>query len=263
MNGGFANSIIDGCGCLTLVALADILWTDGILGKTSGRAVNGTSNTGAHAHLPAIQVTNLTHTFPRHRVPVLHNLSFAVYPGQWLVVVGPNEAGKSTLVRILATLIRPSQGHVAVCGYDVVRAPRAVRRRVGVLLDSERAFYYRLTAYQNLAFFAALYGLSARTIPQRVQEVLEMVGLAHARDRRFTTFSAGMRRRLALARALLRDVPVYLLDEPTAHLSPEDARAVLALIAGLRARGRAILTTAHTVAHLDHTPDLILHLERR
>ncbi len=177
------------------------------------------------------------------------------------MVVGPNEAGKSTLIRILATLIVPTRGTATVCGYDVVRQPRQVRRCVGVMLDTERAFYYRLTAFQNLEFFGGLYGLNGGTLRRRVAEVLDQVGLSHARDLRFMKFSAGMRKRLALARALLLDPPVLLLDEPTSHLDPEHTALVMDILAGLRARGRTILTTAHASDGVERLADRILHLE--
>ena len=211
---------------------------------------------------PAVQVVNLTHRFPNRTAPVLRDVTFTLYPGEWLAVVGPNEAGKSTLVRILATLIKPTQGHITICRYDVIRQPRQVRRCVGVLLDSERSFYYRLTAYQNLAFFAALYGLRGKTLAFRVERSLDMVGLTHARDVLFMQLSTGMRKRLALARALLRDNPVYLLDEPTAHLDPEHEHAVLDLIAQLREQRRAVLTTAPSIGQVGNLADQIVRLER-
>ncbi len=214
------------------------------------------------AHSPAIRVTDLTHIFPRRSAPVLQNVSFSVHFGEWLTLVGPNEVGKSTLIRILATLITPTAGRVEVCGHDVLSHSRAVRRCVGALLDSERSFYYRMTAYQNLAFFAALYGWRGRHLAQRVDVVLDAVDLAHVRDVHFMKFSAGMRRRLALARAILSEAPVMLLDEPTAHLDPEHARTVLNLIAHLRDRGHAVLTTAHSAVALGPLPDTVLHLRR-
>lgn len=191
----------------------------------------------------------------------LRDVSFTVRPGEWVLVVGPNEAGKSTLIRILSTLVLPNRGKATVCGYDVVRQPRQVRRCIGVMLDTDRAFYYRLTAFQNLEFFGGLYGLRGRTLRRRVAEVLDQVGLSHACHVRFMKFSAGMRKRLAFARALLVDPPVFLLDEPTAHLDPEHSSVVLDILADLRARGRTILTTAHTADEVDLRADRVLHLE--
>ncbi len=214
---------------------------------------------GIHA-TPAIHVTNLTRVFPGQPRAALQGISFSLRPGEWAIVAGPNEAGKSTLIRILATLIEPSYGRASVCGYDVARQVAEVRRCVGVVLDADRTFHFRLTGYQNLEFFGGLYGLWGRTLQHRVEEVLDQVGLTHARNVPFMKFSTGMRKRLAVARALLHDPPVYLLDEPLAHLDAGQTDRVLGLVRMMRERGKTILMTSHQVSMAGRWADRILWL---
>jgi ABC-2 type transport system ATP-binding protein len=147
-----------------------------------------------------------------------------VRAGEAVVLVGPNGAGKSTLLRILATTVLPDRGTAHVLGHDVVRQAPAVRRSVGLMLGDERSWYWRLSGRRNLEFFAVLHGLSRRAASERATELLDDVGLSDAADRRFDGYSSGMKARLSLARALISDPPVLLLDEPTRNLDPVASR---------------------------------------
>ena len=208
----------------------------------------------------AIWTDHLSYRFARQRRWAVQDICLTVGWGEWVVLVGPNEAGKSTLIRLLATLLTPTRGRALVGGYDVVRHGARVRRLVGVVLDRDHAFYYRLTAAQNLEFFGGLYGLYGRRLRARVDDVLALVGLTHARNVRFAAFSAGMRKRLALARAFLADPPIYLLDEPFAHLDAGHPRALADVLARLRDEGRTLLTTAPAADGLLARADRVIHL---
>ena len=203
---------------------------------------------------PAIEARQLSRTFGV--VWALRPLDFRIEAGTRVAVLGPNGAGKSTLLRVLSTLLRPSGGAARLCGHDVVREAASVRRLVGVvghapLVDPD------LTAEENLAFYARMYRLEAAKA--RIEDLLLRVGLWHRRMDAVRTFSRGMQQRLALARALLHDPPVLLLDEPESGLDPSGRRLLEGLIAD--ERGRTVVVTSHQVAWVLGLVDRVLMLD--
>ena len=164
-------------------------------------------------------------SFFRRRAPaehVLRNVTFDVRTGEIVVVLGENGAGKTTLLKIVGGLARPDAGDVRILGYDARTPPAVLRERVAYA-GGERGFYYRLTVRENLAFFGALGGLHARTRAERIASVARMVDIERELDKRFADLSSGLRQRLAIARALLGDPDILLLDEPTRALDPPHA----------------------------------------
>ena len=153
-------------------------------------------------------------------VQALDGVSLDVEPGDVVALLGPNGAGKSTLIRTLGTTVLPDAGTATVAGYDVVRDAVGARRSAGLVIGDERSHYWRLSGRRNLAFFGALAGMSRREAAARTARLMDEVGLADAADRPVLGYSSGMRARLSLARALLADPPVLLLDEPTRSLDP-------------------------------------------
>lgn len=186
---------------------------------------------------------------PRHWTSALDQVSLQVGPGQVFGILGPNGAGKTTLLKILSTLVLPTAGRAWVSGLDVAEAPLLARRSVGYCLDTERSFYYRLTGIQNLEFFAALNDVPRHEVASRVADLLRLVGLAPAGAARFMTYSSGMRQRLGLARALLADPDILLLDEPTKSLDPHAARDFRRFVRDeLAGRlGKTVLLVTHTL----------------
>ena len=160
----------------------------------------------------------------RRHVSVLDGVTLQVRRGEFFGLLGPNGAGKTTLFKILSTLVLPDAGTVDVAGENIVLAPHRVRQLLTPVIADERSLYWRLTATENLALFAALYGLRGPEAAGRSAELLEVVGLSHAADRMVNTYSSGMRQRLLIARALLSRPSVLLLDEPTRSLDPIGAR---------------------------------------
>jgi ABC-2 type transport system ATP-binding protein len=157
-------------------------------------------------------------------VHAVQDVSCDVQAGEFFGLLGPNGAGKTTLFKMLATLTSPDEGSATVFGADVMREPREVRRMVAPVAADERGLHWRLSALENLRLFATLYALRGPTLADRVDEVLGVVGLRGAERRIVGTFSAGMRQRLLIARALLIKPRVLLLDEPTRSLDPVSAR---------------------------------------
>jgi ABC-2 type transport system ATP-binding protein len=179
-------------------------------------------------------------------VAALESIDLEVGPGEIVALVGPNGAGKSTLLRILATAILPDSGEVVVAGHDVTRDPVMVRRSIGFLLPDERSWYWRLTGRHNLEFFAALYGFGREAATRRADELLGEFGLRDAADRSFGGYSSGMRLRLSLARALLANPPVLLLDEPTRSIDPIGAEQFRELFRDAAGRRNvAVLFASH------------------
>jgi ABC-2 type transport system ATP-binding protein len=182
------------------------------------------------------------------RVQALDGVSFEVRPGEVVALLGPNGAGKSTVIRILGTTLSPDSGSATVGGHDVTREPVAARRSLGLMIGDERSHYWRLSGRRNLVFFAALAGMSRREAALRTQQVLEEVRLADAADRRVLEYSSGMRARLSLARALLTEPPLLLLDEPTRTLDPLSAARFRENAARLaRDEGAGILFATHNL----------------
>ena len=169
-------------------------------------------------------------------------VDLAVERGTIFGLLGPNGAGKTTTIKMLSTLLIPSGGRARVAGYDVVRQEREVRRRLGVLLGGDRGLYAKISARDNLRYFAHLYGLWEQPAA-RVDELLALVGLSDRADERVETYSRGMKQRLHLARALLHDPPVIFLDEPTIGLDPAAAVNLRAIVESLVPAHTVLLTT--------------------
>jgi ABC-2 type transport system ATP-binding protein len=150
----------------------------------------------------------------------LVDVSFAVRAGECFGVLGPNGAGKTTLIKMLSTLIVPDSGSLTIDGFDAVRDPKELRRRIGLCPSDERSFYGRLSGRENLRFFAALMGVSPRQTERRIDELSELLGIADRLQSRVQGYSTGMRQRLSLIRALICDPPLLILDEPTKALDP-------------------------------------------
>ena len=193
-------------------------------------------------------------------VQALAGVDLAVATGEVVALLGPNGAGKSTLLRILATTVLPDDGEASVAGHRVDVDAAAARRSAGVAFGDERAWYGRLTGRQNLEFFGALHGLARSVARARAVELLDTVGLGDAAERRANTYSAGMRARLSLARTLLADPPVLLLDEATRALDPLAAVDVRARVTALAAAGKAVLFATHDLHEAAAVADRVVLL---
>jgi ABC-2 type transport system ATP-binding protein len=206
-----------------------------------------------------IQTENLSKLFDDFLA--VDGVSLEVEAGTVLALLGPNGAGKTTTIRMLTSVLKPSRGRASVGGYDVLSNPSEVRASVGVLTE-QHGLYGRMPADDYLDFFGQVYGMTPNARKARINHLLEKFGLIDDRDRKIAEYSKGMRQKLALARALLHDPPVLLLDEPTSAMDPESARLVRDSIAALRSEKRAIIICTHNLAEAEELADQIAIIRR-
>jgi len=198
-------------------------------------------------------ITYVRRGFFRKRKRVIHALrgvSFRVRWGEVFGLLGPNGAGKTTTVKIITTLLLPDGGNALVNGFDVVKDPIKVRESIGVVLNVERGFFWKLTGRENLKYFGMLRGLKGKDLEEAIDKVVKLVGLDELKsiDKLYEEYSLGMKARLALARALLHDPPILILDEPTLGLDPPAAREIRELLVRLaKKEGKAVMITTHNM----------------
>src|SRR5512141_741250 len=191
----------------------------------------------------------------------VNGVTLNVQPGKILALLGQNGAGKTTTVRMLTALLRPTRGWARVAGYDVTKNPKEIRANVGVLTE-QHGLYMRMTGEEYLEFFGKVYGLEPQARKERSDYLLQYFGIREAARRRCGEYSKGMKQKLALARALLHDPPVLLLDEPTSAMDPESSRLVRDEIARLRSSQRTIVICTHNLAEAEALADHIAIIYR-
>ena len=191
----------------------------------------------------------------------LHRLNLQVAPGEILGFLGPNGAGKSTTVKILTGMIKPDSGRASVAGFDVVRDPLDVKKRIGYVPESA-ALYESLTAREYLELVASLYHLPAPGAAHRIEEMLQRFELAHAIDQRLSEFSKGMKQKVLIASALMHRPEVLFLDEPLTGLDANAALVVKELIRGLAAQGRTIFFCSHVLEVVERVCTRIVIIDR-
>ena len=211
----------------------------------------------------AIQTINLTKIFKskiqtsenkffkRKTVSVnaIDNLNLEIKKGELFGLLGPNGAGKTTLVKMLCTLLPPDSGTALINGYDIVKEQMKVKRSLGTLFSvGERGFFWRLNGYRNLEFFASIYNVPRRKRHERILEVLKLVGLESSSFQLYQKYSGGMKRKLALARTLLPDPPIIMLDEPTTGLDAISSRNIRDFVKStVQETGKTVLYTTHYI----------------
>jgi heme ABC exporter ATP-binding subunit CcmA len=194
--------------------------------------------------LSIIEIKDLSKKFGRH--VALDGISLSVSPGESFAILGPNGAGKTTLVRVLSTLLKPTSGTVKIAGYDVAEEPEKIKRQIGVV--SHNPFLYDdLTAFENLAFYADLYGVGQ----ENIDALIKKVDLYERKDNLVEEFSRGMKQRLSIARALLHEPQILILDEPGSGLDIQSKRMFYGTIKGLNEKGATVLLTTHYLEEVE------------
>ncbi|MBI4392455.1 MAG: ABC transporter ATP-binding protein [Euryarchaeota archaeon] len=226
----------------------------------------------------AIETTGLTKTFerkpergikgwfdrrPKATITAVDHVDLQIREGELFGLLGPNGAGKTTLVKLLSTLLLPGSGSARICGLDIERDADAIRRKVGVVLGGERALYWRLTGRENLWYFSQLYNMQDAPARNRIKELLDVVGIADRADERVENYSKGMKQRLHIARGLLTDPEVLLLDEPTIGLDPQAARTLRSLVSEVaRGLGHTVVMSTHYMYEADALCDRVAIMNR-
>jgi ABC-2 type transport system ATP-binding protein len=184
-------------------------------------------------------------------VVAVEDISFGVSPGELFGLLGPNGAGKTTTVKMLTTLLIPSGGRASVLGHDVVEGADQLRGQIGFIFGGERGLYWRLSAIDNLRYFASLYHMDPDVTRTRIPYLLDLVGLEDRGEEKVEGYSRGMKQRLHIARTLLHDPPVLFLDEPTIGLDPVGARELRTVVRNLQSEKKTILLTTHYMFEAD------------
>lgn len=190
----------------------------------------------------------------RGLIRAVDDVSFTCAPGRIFGLLGPNGAGKTTSLRILSTVLRPTSGSVTVAGFDARREPERVRASIG-FLSGATGLYERSTAREVIAFFGELFGLRGADVRRRVGELAELLRMEEFLDQACGKLSAGQRQKVSIARTMVHDPPVVILDEPTANLDVLVAREVVLFVAAERDRGKTVLLSTHIMSEVDRLCD--------
>jgi ABC-2 type transport system ATP-binding protein len=207
----------------------------------------------------AIQVRDLHKNFGD--IYAVQGVSFEAKVGEILSLLGPNGAGKSTTISMLACLLHPTQGDALIMGHSILREPMSVKEAIGVV-PQEIALYEDLSARENLNFWGKMYGLRGAPLKQRVDEVLEIIGLAERQKGRVGKFSGGMKRRLNIGIALLHRPEVIIMDEPTVGIDPQTRRRILDSVKEFNRQGMTVLYTTHYMEEAQELSDHIAIMDQ-
>lgn len=218
-----------------------------------------------------IEIENLTRVYKTttgvfrrktKQITALDGVDLAIKQGELFGLLGPNGAGKTTVTKILSTVLLPTSGRVTVFGLDVVEQAKSIRPRIGIVFGGDRGVYWRLSARDNLRYFADLYHLDPAVSKVRIPKLLEMVGLSARADERVEGYSRGMKQRLHIARGLLHDPELLFLDEPTIGLDPIAARELRQVIENLHQSGKTIFLTSHYMFEIDALCDRVAIIQK-
>jgi sodium transport system ATP-binding protein len=196
------------------------------------------------------------HDKKRGEIHAVENVSFRCQPGQIYGLLGANGAGKTTTLRMLATILEPTDGTAVICGHDVIEHPEKVRANVG-FLSTATALYPRLTAQELVEYFGRLNGLDEPTLKKRVNDIFDRLDMNGFRDRRCDKLSTGMKQKTSIARTLVHDPPVMIFDEPTTGLDVMTARTIIGFIAECRDRGKTVIFSTHIMSEVERLCDHI------
>lgn len=216
-----------------------------------------------------IEVKNLSREYElkknnckKEKILALNNISFNVYKGEIFGILGPNGAGKTTIIKILSTMLAPTSGYAKIFGYDTFLNDIKIRNRINFIFGGELGLYGRLTAYENMVYFANLYNVKSDEINKKVNELLNLVGITEFKNKRVEIFSKGMKQKLQIARGLINNPDVLFLDEPTIGLDPVASNNLKEIIKKLKSEEKTIILTTHYMAEADELCDRIAILNK-
>jgi ABC-2 type transport system ATP-binding protein len=196
-------------------------------------------------------------TIEKKEFKAVDGVSFNIYKGEIFGLLGPNGAGKTTTIKMITGLLRPTSGSVCVMDKDVDKKPLEALKNIGTVLAGDRSIYWKLTARENLEYFASLYGCNKAEGKKRAEAIINRLGLTEKADELVEKFSTGMKQKVALGKALIPNAPVVLLDEPTLGLDPQSALNLREIIMDIKSEGRTVLLTTHYMEEADFLCDRI------
>jgi sodium transport system ATP-binding protein len=202
-----------------------------------------------------LDIQNLTKQFGE--ITAVNNVSFNVKKGEIFGLLGENGAGKTTTLRLLATMLQPTSGTALMAGYDLVREPEKVRRRIGILFGGESGLYDRLTASENIEYFGRLNNMDERALKKRIEELTRVFNMEEYISRRAGKFSKGMKQKVAFARSIVHNPDIMLFDEPTSGLDVSAIRNVHEFIMSCKEEGKTIILSSHTMSEVEKLCDRI------
>jgi sodium transport system ATP-binding protein len=206
--------------------------------------------------IEAKSLTKVFHDRKRGEIRAVDGINFRCEPGRIFGLLGVNGAGKTTSLRLLSTIIRPTSGSALVHGYDIVEQPERVRASIG-FLSTATALYGRLTAYEVVEYFGRLHGLEDAELRPRMETLFQTLGMNEFRNRRCDKLSTGMKQKTSIARTLVHDPPVMIFDEPTLGLDVLTARTVLSFIRECGQRGKTVIFSTHVMSEVEKLCDAI------
>ncbi len=198
----------------------------------------------------------------KQKIQALNNISFDIKKGEIFGLLGQNGAGKTTTIKILITLLAPTSGQAKVLGYNTFGQEKNIRSRINFVFGGERCLYWRLSARDNLIYFADLYKINKKVRDKRIKDIIELVGLKDRADDKVETYSKGMKQKLQIARGLINDPEILFLDEPTIGLDPISALELRKIIKMLSSQGKTILLTTHYMYEADELCDRIAIMDK-
>lgn len=201
--------------------------------------------------------TKLLRTIEKKEFKAVDGISFDIFKGEIFGLLGPNGAGKTTTIKMITGLLRPTSGKITVMGKDVDKKPMEALSNIGTVLAGDRSVYWKLTARENLEYFASLYGCSKKEGKKRAEDIINRLELSDKADVLVEKFSTGMKQKVALGKALIPNAPVVLLDEPTLGLDPQSALNLREIILDIKREGRTVLLTTHYMEEADFLCDRI------
>ncbi|MBR2735083.1 MAG: ATP-binding cassette domain-containing protein [Clostridia bacterium] len=206
-----------------------------------------------------IKIKNISKRFGK--TLALDNVSFEVEDGEIVGLLGENGAGKSTLLRILSTMLIPCEGNAEINGYDLLKNADEVRKNIGILFGSEVGLYERLTARENLEYFAKLNGMSPKSAKERADELAERFSFSQYQNKQVGTLSKGMKQKVAIARSIIHDPSVMLFDEPDSGLDFKAAKTIFDFMETCKAEGKSIIFSSHSMENIKNYSDrmVVIH----
>jgi len=211
-----------------------------------------------------ITVDGLTKEFPQKEndnLKAVDNLSFSANTGEIVVLLGMNGAGKTTTMRMLSTVLQPTSGKASVCGFDLLKSPQEIRRRLG-FLSGDTGLYRRLTARELITYFGKLYDMKISRIKERIELINSMLDMHEFLDKKIDSLSTGMRQKVSIARSIIHDPPVMIFDEATAGLDILTAKNIISFIHSCKTEGKCVLFSTHIMREAERIADRIVMIHQ-